>query len=178
MTTEPVYWDPYDFGITPDPYPVFRRLREEAPLYHNEKHDFYALSRFDDVEGALIDNETYISGRGAILEMIQNEIPVPRGLFLFPQGSAVMLLPGAANRDDRRFPDADRFDIHRKIDHHLGFGYGIHFCIGASLARLETRIALEEVLRRFPDWEVDAEKAELAPTSTVRGWRTLPVSIP
>src|SRR5262245_6920063 len=81
--TEPVYWDPYDFSITADPYPVFRRLRDEAPLYYNEKHDFYALSRFDDVERALIDHETYISGRGAILEMIKANVPVPRGLFLF-----------------------------------------------------------------------------------------------
>src|SRR5215813_8060362 len=83
MTAEPVYWDPYDFALTADPYPVFRRLREEAPLYYNEKHDFYALSRFDDVERALIDHETYISGRGAILEMIKAKVAVPRGLFLF-----------------------------------------------------------------------------------------------
>jgi cytochrome P450 len=81
--TEPVYWDPYDFAITADPYPVFARLREQAPIYYNEKHDFYTLSRFDDVERALIDHETYISGRGAILEMIKANVAVPRGLFLF-----------------------------------------------------------------------------------------------
>jgi cytochrome P450 len=395
MTTAPVYWDPYDFEITADPYPVFRRLRDEAPLYYNEKHDFHALSRFDDVERALIDHETYISGRGAILELIQAGVPTPRGLFLFEDppvhtvhrgllkraftpkkmraleprirefcarcldplvgakgfdfvndlsahmpmrvigmllgipeddlqkirkrtdaklrtkpgqpmqykegsllgsgfeeyvdwrmenpsddlmtelmnaefedengekqrltreqiliffqvlagagnettnrligwigkvlsdhpdqrrqlardpslvpnaveevlryegptlflgrcvsrdveihgekvrgGSVMLLLTGSGNRDERFFPDADRFDIHRKIDHHLGFGYGIHFCLGAALARLEARIALEEVLKRFPDWEVDTDRAELSPTSTVRGWQKLPVSIP
>src|SRR5262249_40232177 len=55
-----VYYDPYDVGINADPYPVFRRLREEAPLYRNDEHDFYALSRFDDVERGLVDRETYI----------------------------------------------------------------------------------------------------------------------
>ena len=58
--------------------------------------------------------------------------------------------------------------------HHLSFGYGIHFCLGAALARLEGRIALEEVLRRFPDWEVDTDGARLDP-AVVRGWATLPV---
>jgi len=394
MSTEPVYWDPYDFEITADPYPVFRRLRDEAPLYYNEEHDFYALSRFADVERALIDHTTYLSGRGAILELIKAAVPVPRGLFLFedppvhtvhrgllkraftpkrmqalepkirefcarcldplvgaerfdfvndlgaqmpmrvigmllgipdedlqkirkrtdaklrtkpgkpmqyregalagsgfeeyvdwrlenpaddlmtelmnaefedengekrrltreqvliffqvlagagnettnrligwtgkvlsdhpdqrrelardpslipnaieevlrfegpthfvgrcvsrdievhgrvvPEGSVMLLLGGSGNRDERVFPDADRFDIHRRIDHHLGFGYGIHFCLGAALARLEAQIALEEVLARFPDWEVDLDAAELSPTSTVRGWQTLPVVI-
>jgi cytochrome P450 len=92
-----------------------------------------------------------------------------------PAGSAIVLLNGSANRDDRRFEDGDRFDIHRKIDHHLSFGYGVHFCLGAALARLEGRVALDEVLQRFPEWEVDRENARLSPTSTVRGWETLPV---
>src|SRR5215470_1238667 len=83
MTAEPVYWDPYDFAITTDPYPVFRRLREEAPLYYNEKHDFYALSRFDDVERGLVDRETYISGRGPIIELIKANIPIPPGGLIF-----------------------------------------------------------------------------------------------
>ena len=83
--------------------------------------------------------------------------------------------PASGNRDERKFPDADRFDIHRKIDHHLAFGYGIHFCLGAALARLEGRVALDEVLQRFPTWEVDWDNAVQARTSTVRGWETLPV---
>ena len=68
-----------------------------------------------------------------------------------PAGSVMLLLNGSANRDDRKFPDGDAFDIHRKIDHHLTFGYGVHFCLGAALARLEGRVALDEVLQRFPD---------------------------
>ena len=83
-----------------------------------------------------------------------------------------------ANRDDRKFPDGDPFDIHRKIDHHLTFGYGLHFCLGAALARLEGRVALDEVLNRFPEWEVDWDNAVQARTSTVRGWETLPVITP
>jgi cytochrome P450 len=390
-----VYYDPYDVQINADPYPVFRRLREEAPLYRNEKYDFYALSRFQDVERGLVDWETYISGRGAILELIKSDIKIPPGVLLFedpplhtmhrgllsrvftprkmnalepkvrefcarcldplvgtggfdfvrdlgaqmpmrvigmllgipeedqeairddsvanlrtrpgqpmkysqerfvsgeafaeyvdwraehpsddlmtellhaefedetgttrrltreevltyvnvvagagnetttrligwagkvladhpeqrrqlvhdpslipnaieellryeppaphiaryvtrevehygqkvPEGSVMMFLVGAANRDDRRFPDGDRFDIHREVGQHLTFGYGIHFCLGAALARLEGRVALDEVLKRFPKWEVDLDNARLSPTSTVRGWETLPVFI-
>jgi len=386
-------YDPYDVDIHADPYPVYRRLREEAPLYYNGQHDFYALSRFDDVEGGLVDRETYISGRGAILEFIRANIEIPSGVLIFedpprhtahrgilsrvftprkmnaleskireycanaldplvgrggfdfvrdlgaqmpmrvigmllgvpeadqeavrdtadanlrtkpgqpmrfsnetfargehfeeyidwrakhpsddlmtelmqaefedetgtvrrltraevltyvtvvagagnetttrligwtgqvladhpdqrrelvgdpslipnaieeilryespaphvaryvakdvewygravPEGSVMLFLVGSANRDDRRFPDGDRFDIHRKIDHHLAFGYGIHFCLGAALARLEGRVALEEVLKRFPEWDVDTHNAKIASTSTVRGFETLPV---
>ena len=86
----------------------------------------------------------------------------------------MLLLNASANRDERKFPDGDRFDIHRKIDHHLSFGYGLHFCLGAALARLEGRVALDEVLQRFPEWEVDWDNAVQARTSTVRGWETPP----
>ena len=387
-----VYYDPYDVDIDADPYPVFRRLREEAPLYYNEPHDFCAVSRFEDVERGLVDAKTYISARGGILELIKMNIEFPSGVLIFedpplhtvhrsllsrvftprkvaalepkirefcarsldplvgagefdliadlgaqmpmrvigmllgipeqdqesirdrvdaslrteegqpmesadllagaemfaeyidwraehpsddlmtelltaefedetgtvrrltrdeiliyvnvvagagnettnrligwtgkvladhpdqrrdlvenrslipnaieellrfepaaphvgryvaqdvelygqtvPEGSVMLFLVGAANRDDRRFPDGDRFDIHRQISQHLTFGYGIHFCLGAALARLEGRVALDEVLERFPEWEVDWDRAKLAPTSTVRGWETLPV---
>jgi cytochrome P450 len=390
------YYDPYDFEIDDDPYPVWRRLRDEAPLYHNEKYDFYALSRFDDVEKGLVDWRTFISGRGSVLEMVKAGVQIPPGSILMedppthdvhrsllarvftprrmteiepkvrefcartldphvgsggfdfirdlgaempmrtigmllgipeedqevirdstslnlasgempeqntyspdelqasvapfaqyldwrvdhpsddlmtellnaefddhtgvrrtlsreeilgyigllagagnetttrligwsgkllaehpdqrrqlvedrslvpnaieellryeapspvqaryvtkdveyygetvPEGSVMLLLNGAANRDERHFPDAERFDIHRKIDHHLTFGYGIHFCLGSHLARLEGRVALDEVLQRFPEWEVDWDNAEQAHTSTVRGWERLPVT--
>jgi cytochrome P450 len=392
VPSDDVYYDPYDFAIDDDPYPVWRRLRDEAPLYYNEKYDFFALSRFDDVEKALIDWDTYRSGRGSVLEIIKAGIEIPPGSILFedppthdehrallsrvftpkrmaaiepkirefcaetldplvgtgrfdfvrdlgaympmrtigmllgipeedqeairkltddglrleegkavearantgnevfaayidwrvehpsddlmtelinaefedhtgtrrrltreeilgyigllsgagnetttrligftgallaqhadqrrevvadrslvpqaieeilryeapspvqaryvakdaehhgttvPEGSVMVLLNGSANRDERRFPDGDRFDIHRQIGHHLSFGYGIHFCLGAALARLEGRVALDEVLQRFPEWEVDWDNAARAHTSTVRGWESLPVS--
>ena len=389
------YYDPYDFEIDEDPYPVWRRLQDEAPLYYNEKYDFYALSRFDDVEEGLKDWQRLSSARGSVLEIIRNGVEIPPGSILFedppshdlhrsllaklftprqinalepkvrafceqsldplvgsggfdfiadlgaqmpmktigmllgvpeedqeairdridaglklddgempeapgsrkggltfggfekyidyrmenpaddlmteliqaefvdvkgekrrlsrqeivgfvgllagagnetttrligwagkvlaenpdqrarlaadpslipqaveellryeapspiqaryvledveyhgetvPKGSILTLLNGAANRDPRRFDDPDRFDIDRKIDHHLSFGFGIHFCLGASLARLEGRVALEEVLKRWPEWEVDWDHAVQAHTSSVRGWEKLPV---
>ena len=78
-----VYYDPYDVGINADPYPVFRRLREEAPLYYNDAHDFYAASRYDDVERGLKDRETFISGRGGMLELIKSGIEIPPGTVIF-----------------------------------------------------------------------------------------------
>jgi cytochrome P450 len=94
-----------------------------------------------------------------------------------PEGSAMLLLLGAANRDERRYEQPDRFDLHRDLGQHLTFGYGLHFCLGAALARLEGRVALDEVLNRFPDWEVDLDAARRAPTSTVRGWESLPAVV-
>jgi len=91
-----------------------------------------------------------------------------------PAGSALLLMLASANHDERRFDDPDRFDIHRAIGQHVTFGYGSHYCLGAALARLEGRIALGEVLDRFPDWEIDTQRARRAPTTTVRGWDTMP----
>ena len=90
----------------------------------------------------------------------------------------MLLLTGSAGRDERKYPDADRFDIHRSIDNHVSFGYGIHFCVGAALARLEGRIALEETLQRFPEWDVDHDRAERLHTSTVRGYAEVPIVLP
>lgn len=393
--TADVYYDPYDFEIDADPYPIWKRLRDEQPLYYNDRYDFYALSRFDDVEAASVDWKTYSSARGTLLEIIKADVQLPPGSIIFedppahdlhrgllsraftprrvnalepkvrgfcartldplvgaggfdfikdlgrempmrtigmllgipeedqeairdqideglrltesgmpevsaqdlearqrgqfeeyvdwrmqhpsddvmtellrgefedadgarrtltreevlsfvnllaaagnetttrligwagmllaehpeqrrelvedrglvrntieeilryespspvqaryvthdvehygrvvPQGSAILLLSASANRDDRKFPDGDRFDIHRRIDHHVAFGYGVHFCLGAALARLEGRVALDEVLQRFPAWDVDYDNALQARTSTVRGWERLPV---
>jgi cytochrome P450 len=391
-----LYYDPFDTEIDKDPHPVWKRLREEAPLYYNEKHDFFALSRFDDVDKALMNWDVYRSGRGSTLEIIKANITLPPGIILMedppihdlhrgllsrvftprkmnalepkvrefcarsldplvgsggfdfiadlgaqmpmrtigmllgipeqdqealrdrldegmrieegeeyaptmdddfmaaggemfgeyvewraqhpsddlmtellnaefeddtgttrrlsreeiltyimllagagnetttrligwagkllaehpdqrrnlvddrsllPQaieeilrfeapspvqartvnhdvehhgrvvreGNVMVLLNGSANRDDRQFPDGDRFDIHREISHHLSFGYGIHFCLGAALARLEGRVAIDEVLNRFPEWSVDWDGAVQAHTPTVRGWEKLPV---
>jgi cytochrome P450 len=390
-----VYYDPYDAAINADPYPTYRRLRDEAPIYYNERYDVWALARHADVEKALVNWETFSNSRGDILEIIQSGMELPSGVVLFedpplhtmhrglmsrvftprrmnalesqvrafcaacldplvgrerfdfvadlgaempmrvigmllgipesaqtavrdrsdaflrteagkpmevrqeaiangeiyaeyidwraehpsddlmtallnaefddeagttrrltrdevltytqvlagagnettgrligwlgkvlgdhpdqrrqiaadpslipntveetlrfeptgphvaryvardveyygtivPSGSAILLLVGSANRDERRYDRPDSFDIHRDLGQHLTFGYGLHFCLGAALARLEGRVALDEVLQRFPDWEVDAENARLAPTSTVRGWDALPVVV-
>lgn len=94
-----------------------------------------------------------------------------------PKDSKVLLLTGSAGRDERVFPDPDRFDIRRKMAHHVTFGYGVHFCIGAALARLEGRVALEETLARFPEWSVDQDGVERVHTSTVRGYRNVPILV-
>ncbi len=384
-----LYYDPYDIELNMNPYAVFARIREEAPLYYNHKHDFYALSRFDDVNKAVIDHETFISSRGAVLEIIKSGMEIPPGTLIFedppihnihrnllsrvftprkvqalepqirefttrcldplmdgdrfdfvndlgeqmpmrvigmllgipeedqrrvtehgeatlqtdstelmatgevfaefidyrmehpsddimtdllnaefedetgtvrklrrdellmyltviatagsetttrligwagktladypdqraqlvadpslipqaieeilrweppalqigryvtrdveyygqtvPEGSAMLLLVGAANRDYRRFPpNGDVFDIHREQRSHMTFGAGTHFCMGNALARLEGRIALEEILKRFPEWEVDWDNARPSPTTAVRGWQSLPTFV-
>lgn len=392
-----VYFDPYNVEINANPYPAFARLREEAPLYYNEEFDFYALSRFADVNKALIDHETFSSARGAIIELIKANIEIPSGALIFedppihtthrkllarmftprkiaalepkirefcaqaldplvgagrldfitdfgaimpmrvistllgipeddqemirdhgndqmrtedgkpmkaaseglidgsifetyidwrkdnpsddimtdllnveftdeqgvtrhltreelliyinvvagagnetttrligwaakvlaehpdqrrqlvenpalipqaieellrfeppaphvaryvtrdveyygqtvPEGAAMMMLIGSAVRDSRQFPpDGEVFDIHREQRQHLAFSVGTHFCLGSALARLEGRIALEEMLKRFPEWEVDLPNAKLSPTSTVRGWDSMPAFVP
>jgi cytochrome P450 len=390
-----VYYDPYNVELNADPYTMFRRLREEAPLYYNAEHDFYALSRFADVDNGIVDHATFSSARGGILELIKADVEVPPGVLIFedppvhdihrkllarmftprkineletktreycarcldplvgsdrfdfvadlgaqmpmrvigmllgipesdqeairdrsnatmrteagkpmdhskgfdpgaafaqyidwradhpsddimtellnvefedetgavrrltrdelliyvnvvagagnetttrligwtgkvlaehpdqrrelvedpslipraieellryeppaphvaryvtrdvdyygqtvPAGSVMMMLIGAANRDHRRFPpDGDVFDIHRELRQHLTFSVGTHYCLGSALARLEGRIALEEVLKRFPEWDVDLTAAALSPTSTVRGWESMPAVI-
>ena len=94
-----------------------------------------------------------------------------------PAGSALLLMLASANRDERHFDDPDRFDIHRRPGGLLTFGRGAHFCLGAPLARLEGRVALEEVLKRFPKWEVDIDNARRSRTSTVRGWDSMPAFV-
>jgi cytochrome P450 len=394
-TENAVYWDPYDPRFWSDPYPTYRRLREEAPLYYNEKHDFYAVTRFADVDRGLPDWKTFSSARGGILELIKSGIEIPPGTLIFedptihdvhrrllarvftprrisalepkvrdfcvktldplvgekrfdlieavaiempmrvigmllgipeadqvairdaadeslrteaggqmdfkggavmsnemfrdyiewrannpsddlmtellnaefededgtvrtlthdevltyvtvvagagnettgrligwtasllaqhpdqrrdlvedpslipgaieevlryeppgpsiaryvttdtefhgqtvPEGSAMLFIIAAANRDENRYPDPDRFDIRREMPQQLTFGLGPHYCLGAALARLEGRVATEEILKRFPEWDVDWDKVKLAQTSTVRGWETLPLII-
>ena len=91
-------------------------------------------------------------------------------------GKKVLLLYGAANRDERQFEEPDRFDTTRKPTQHLGFGFGTHFCLGASLARLEARVAFEELLARMPGYTADTEAAQRNPGG-IRGFASLPVQL-
>ncbi|HEY4332690.1 MAG TPA: cytochrome P450 [Ilumatobacteraceae bacterium] len=396
-TTNDLYFDPYDIEIDARPYPVYKRLRDEAPLYYNGKFDFFALSRFSDVEAVSKNWQTYSSAKGTVLELIKGGFATPPGMFIFedpplhdlhrgiigrvftpkrvadlepkvrnycaqsldplvgsngfdfvkdlgghmpmrtigmllgipesdqaairdsfdetfvegehgaaaidaeetaslgdrfgeyidwradhpsddlmtdlinaefvdelgvtrrltrseilcfvgllaaganetttrligwmgkvlaehpdqrrelaadrslipgaieellrfespsptqaryvtadvehygttvPAGSTVLFLTASANRDEREFDDPDRFDIHRKIKRHLAFGVGAHFCIGSALARLEGRVALDEVLNRWTEWDVDWSRAKQSHSSTVRGWEHMPVVVP
>ena len=124
----------------------------------------------------------------AIEELLRFEAPSPvNGRWVMkdvelhgtivPAGSKVLLLTGSAGRDDDAFPDADRFDIHRDIKKHATFGYGIHFCLGASLARTEGRIAIEETLKRFPEWKLVPGATVRQHTSTVRGYSEVGISV-
>lgn len=116
----------------------------------------------------------------AVEELLRYEAPSPiQGRYVtrdveihgvrVPKGAKMALLTGSAGRDERRYPDADRFDVDRKLDRHVTLGYGVHYCLGAALARLEGRVALEETLERFPEWDVDLSGVELVQTNTVRG---------
>ena len=93
---------------------------------------------------------------------------------VIPKNSIVAFVTHAANRDERRFENPDVFDIHRQRIPHLTFGYAWHACLGNPLARLEGRIALEEVLNSFPEWDIDHDHARLVRTGHVRGYETLP----
>jgi cytochrome P450 len=95
-----------------------------------------------------------------------------------PRGSALLCCVGGGNRDEREFDDPDRYDIHRNNSHHHTFGFGAHFCLGAALARLEGRVALDEVLKRFTEWDVDLDRSELGYAPGVRGYAKLRVVVP
>ena len=90
------------------------------------------------------------------------------------EGDWVVLWNASANRDEEVFPDSDRFDVARKPNYHIAFGYGEHFCLGAHLARLELRLALEEVMHRWPDIELDGEVQRLS-SNLVAGIKHMPV---
>jgi cytochrome P450 len=95
---------------------------------------------------------------------------------VLPEGAKLALLTGSAGRDERKYPNPDTYDIHRAADRHVTFGYGAHFCLGAALARMEGNVALAEVLRRFPAWEVNRSAVTYVATNTVRGPSSAPVS--
>ncbi|WP_423797620.1 cytochrome P450 [Mycolicibacterium hassiacum] len=145
------------------------------------------LSEHPDQRRALVADRSLLPG--AIEEILRYEPPalqaaryVTRDVEFHgatvPAGSAILTLIGAANRDERRFgDDAEVFDITRAPRQHLTFGVGAHYCLGNALARLEGRIALEEILDRFPDWEVDLDDAVFSSSSAVRGWDSMPAQV-
>jgi len=145
------------------------------------------LAQHPDQRDELVRDPSLISG--AVEEILRYEPPahyvgryVARDVELYdevvPQGSAMLFLLASANRDEERYPNGERFDIHRGgVGQLMTFGLGPHYCLGAALARLEGRIGLEELLARFPRWDVDIDRAHLSSTSTVRGWETLPITV-
>ena len=143
------------------------------------------LARHPDQRAMLAANPALIPA--AVEEMVRIEAPtqaLPRTArrdltrhgVTIPEGSRVMFLFGAANLDEREFDDPERFDIAREAPRHLGFGHGIHFCLGAPLARLEARVAFEELLARLPEYEV-VGTPERYVSNWARAWRTLRLAV-
>lgn len=143
-----------------------------------------ALDAAPDERQLLVDDRELLGG--AVEEMLRwgspvqglartTTEPVERHGVEIPAAARVQLLFGAANRDEREFADPDRFDARRPIERHLAFGHGVHFCLGAALARLEARVVFDELLTRFPRWAVDISEVEWVRSSSVRGPAVLPV---
>ena len=175
---------------------VHRRSRHRAEEVHlalagrdlsgqREQRRRLACAVRPDQRDILIDDPSAIPG--AVEELLRYEAPSPvqarrvmRDVEVHGQtvteGSVMLLLTGAAGRDEREYTDPDRFDVRRGAQH-MALGLGVHFCLGAALARLEGRVGIEEFLARFPKWEVDEDRMELVHTSTVRGPARLPISV-
>ena len=146
-----------------------------------------ALAWFPDARRELAANPALMPN--AVEEMLRWDPPshyqgrwttrdVRVGDTVIPADQRVILVTGSAVHDERKYPDPDTFDIHRDIDRHVSFGFGRHLCLGASLARLETRVAFEELLRRFPDFTIDESGVERRVNPNVRGLSRLPVVVP
>jgi cytochrome P450 len=144
------------------------------------------LARHPEQRAKLVADPSLVNN--AVEELLRYEAPSPiQARFVttdvewhgqtVPANSKIALLTGSAGRDERKFPDADVFDVERKFDRHVTFGYGVHFCLGASLARMEGQLVLDETLRRFPTWGVDEDQVELVQTSTVRGPTRVPITV-
>jgi cytochrome P450 len=144
------------------------------------------LDDFPDARRQMAEDPSLIPG--GIEELLRYEAPSPiQGRYVtrdvemhgtvIPEGAKLALLTGSAGRDERKYPDPDTYDIRRQIDRHVTLGYGAHYCLGAALARMEGKVALTEVLRRFPVWEVDRTAVTYVATNTVRGPSSVPVHV-
>jgi cytochrome P450 len=146
-------------------------------------NSFLALARHPDQRARLADDPSLTTN--AVEEILRFESPVPQlcrhttrdtkhhGVEV-PAGSVVVTVFAAANRDEREFDDPNVFDVTRRVDRHLALGHGIHHCLGAALARLQTRAAIDAVLARFPDYQITTDTIEMLPSGHARG----PVSLP
>jgi cytochrome P450 len=143
------------------------------------------LDEYPDARREMADDPSLIPA--GVEELLRYEAPSPiQGRYVtkdiemhgtvLPEGAKLALLTGSAGRDERKYPNPDTYDIHRSLDRHVTFGYGAHFCLGAALARMEGNVAIAEVLRRFPAWEVDRSAVTYVATNTVRGPSSAPVS--
>lgn len=116
LSAAPVYYDPYDYEVDVNAHAVWKRMRDEAPLYYNERFDFFALSRYDDVLASMIDVETFSSAHGIVLEMMtEGEFPAPAMIFMDPPRHTVLrkLVSRAFTPRDREPRDEDPHAVRR-----------------------------------------------------------------
>lgn len=144
-----------------------------------------ALQRFPDERAKIVDDAGRIPD--AVEEILRYEgstqlmartlsRPVELHGECMPEGAKVLLLLGSANRDERVWDHPDEFDLDRATAApHVGFGHGIHVCLGAALARLEMRVSLEEIFRRMPGYEIDEAGCTRVHSGNVRGWASMPI---
>lgn len=133
------------------------------------------VARPDLIANAVDEILRYESPAMALARVVQNDVSLYDQFV--PKGSVMVLIQAATGRDQRNFPNPDTLDVERPIERHLSFGFGSHVCMGAPLARMEGRIVIEEMLTRFPEWEVDWNKTEIVHTgSAVRGYCRLPIT--
>jgi hypothetical protein len=145
----------------------------------------FALLRHPDQLARLREDPALVAS--AVEELLRYDGPVQRtaritttdveiGGRAIPRGAMVVTLIGAANRDPAQFPDPDRLDVARADNRHIAFGFGIHFCLGAPLARLEGQIALGTLVRRLPRLALASDAVEWRESQVLRGLRALPVT--
>lgn len=148
---------------------------------------YHLLARHPDQRKLLVEDPSLC--RNAVEETLRYEPPSQyQGRVLtrdahvdgvsVPKDAKLLIINGASGRDPRKFPDPERYDVTREIDMHLGLGHGQHICLGASLARLESRIALQELLARMPEYEVPEDGIERMHSSNVRGYSGLVLEYP
>jgi cytochrome P450 len=142
---------------------------QKHPAVRKEVRENHALVPRWVEETLRYDNSTQLMARSVTDDFVYQGHALKRG-------QKVLLLIGSANRDERVFPNPDAFDIHRDTSQHLSFGRGTHFCLGAALARLEAHVALEEVLRRIPDYEIDEARLVRVHSTNVRGFAEMAMS--
>jgi cytochrome P450 len=146
-------------------------------MYHLMQHaEQMAQLRADPakIPAAVEELLRYVSPVHTLARRTMEEVTM-RGVTI-PKGSSLYLLVGAANRDPEKFPDPEKLDINRPPARSLGFGYGIHYCIGAALARMESQVTFETIIRRLPDMHMTVDRPEFRPNYSLRGLMSLPVA--
>jgi cytochrome P450 len=175
-----VRYDPLSEEFRHDRAGVYGRLRDRAPAYLDPGGRFAALSRFEDDDPGLLPQ--------AIEEMLRREPPTQTSArqtthdvelhgVVIPADTRVLLVWGAANLDERAFDEPDTFDVHRVADRHLSLGHGAQFCMGAALARLEARVAFEELLACMPEFQV-VDEPERIRSAWAWGFESLRLEFP